>query len=178
MKSFWKFGFRQFSDGIFRCPWPKSLEKRFLADETFFFLLIRRKPSNSGSITKRYTLQEAAKCATIIADEAAYTPCLQFYYAIYEYAAAGYSCRAIVKELHSSRNTVTKISSRRLWGPVPLKLSHYIIKELSAGVHDYILSSPSVFLLYIFAAFWYIDLNFSLNSAGNKISASLPNLKK
>ena len=54
MKSFWKFGFRQLSDGTFFCPWPKSLEKRFLADKTFFFLLIRRERSNSDSMLKSW----------------------------------------------------------------------------------------------------------------------------
>ena len=33
---------------------------------------------------------------------------VQLYHAIYEYAAAGYRYRAIAKELHCSRNTVTK----------------------------------------------------------------------
>lgn len=66
---------------------------------------------------------------------------VQLYHAIHEYAAAGYSKRAIAKELHCSRNTVTRCLHgdyeslcRRNYRSGMDQYYDYIIKELSAGI--------------------------------------------
>lgn len=68
--------------------------------------------------------------------------CVQLYHAIHEYAAAGYSKRAIAKELHCSRNTVRKYLHgdyeslcRRNYRSGMDQYYDYIIKELSAGIN-------------------------------------------
>ena len=67
--------------------------------------------------------------------------CVQLYHAIHEYAAAGYSKRAIAKELRCSRNTVTKYLygdyeslCRRNYRSGMDQFYDFIIKELSAGI--------------------------------------------
>ena len=66
---------------------------------------------------------------------------VQLYHAIHEYAAAGYSNRAIAKKLHCSRNTVCKYLNgdyeslcRRNYRSGMDQFYDYIIKELSAGI--------------------------------------------
>ena len=66
---------------------------------------------------------------------------VQLYHAIHEYASAGYSYRAIAKELHCSRNTVRKYLHgdyeslcRRNYRSGMDQYYDYIIKELSAGI--------------------------------------------
>ena len=66
---------------------------------------------------------------------------VQLYNAIHEYAAAGYSKRAIAKELHCSRNTVTRYLHgdyeslcRRNYRSGMDQFYDYIIKALSAGI--------------------------------------------
>lgn len=66
---------------------------------------------------------------------------VQLYHAIHEYAAAGYSKRAIAKELHCSRNTVTRYLHgdyeslcRRNYRSGMDQFYDYIIKALSAGI--------------------------------------------
>ena len=67
--------------------------------------------------------------------------CVQLYHVIHEYAAAGYSKRAIAKELRCSRNTVTKYLygdyeslCRRNYRSGMDQFYDFIIKELSAGI--------------------------------------------
>ena len=66
---------------------------------------------------------------------------VQLYDAVHEYAAAGYSNRAIAKELHCSRNTVRKYLygdyeslCRRNYRSGLDQFYDYIIKALSAGI--------------------------------------------
>ena len=66
---------------------------------------------------------------------------IQLYHAIHEYAAAGYSKRAIARMLHCGRHTVTKYLDgdyeslcRRDFRSGIDHFYDYIIKELSAGV--------------------------------------------
>ena len=62
MERFGKFGFWQFGSSTFLCPRPKSLEKRFLADKTFFFLLLRRKILQFGLYIKKFIQPEDCLC--------------------------------------------------------------------------------------------------------------------
>lgn len=62
IKRFGKFGLWQFGSSTFFCPRLKSLEKRFLADKTFFFLLLRRKILQFSLYIKKFIQPEDYFC--------------------------------------------------------------------------------------------------------------------
>lgn len=99
-------------------------------------------PSEEPPLSTESMEEEHKKTSCIVDNIAEYNEkSVQLYLAIHEYAAAGYSRRAIAKELHCSRNTVARYLHgnyeslcRRNYRSGMDQFYDYIIKELSAGI--------------------------------------------